>query len=185
MLPIWIHADNNLNILSSRIQILSDNGSKFVEVEVDAVPSDLQSWSRGICRERSCIRRTQEGYASRVQGCCREVLNVWRSWRISNRYSDAVKELYRSNGAEGLPVQSGLSENQLFSLVISTSFSNIGYGTWNLLLNSLPPLLSEGSLNWGSVRILPHVLSIYFGLLSDALCWNTFNLGEGFLRCFG
>ena len=34
-----------------------------------------------------------------------------------------------------------------FSLVISTSFSNIGYGTRNLLLNSLPPLLSEDWLN--------------------------------------
>ena len=52
--------------LSTYYQV--DNGGKFVELEVDAVPSDLQSWSRGICRERSCIRRTQEGYASRVQG---------------------------------------------------------------------------------------------------------------------
>ena len=66
-------------ILSQTITITYyqvDNGRKFVEVEVDAVPSDLQSWSRGICRERSCIRRTEEGYASRVQGCCRKVLNV-------------------------------------------------------------------------------------------------------------
>ena len=55
MLPIWLHADNNLNLLSSTIQILSNNGSKFVRDEVDAVPSNLQSLSRGICRERSCI----------------------------------------------------------------------------------------------------------------------------------
>ena len=67
-----------------------------------------------------------------------------------------------------------------FSLVISTSFSNIGYGTRNLLLNSLPPLLSEGSLNRGLVRILPHVLFIYFGLLSCILCWNTLNFGGVF-----
>ena len=56
MIPIWIHADNNLNLLSSRIQILSNNGSNFVSVEVDAVPNNLQSWSRGICRERSRIK---------------------------------------------------------------------------------------------------------------------------------
>ena len=32
MLPIWIHTDNNLNLL--RIRILSNHSSKFVEVEV-------------------------------------------------------------------------------------------------------------------------------------------------------
>ena len=51
MLRISIHTNNNLNLLSRRIQILTSNGSKFVEVKVDAVPSYLQSWSRGICRE--------------------------------------------------------------------------------------------------------------------------------------
>ena len=34
--------------------------------------------------------------------------------------------------------------------------------------------------NRGLVRILPHVLSIYFGLLSCILCWNTLNLGGVF-----
>ena len=69
---------------------MSDNGSKFVEVEVDAVPSDLQSWSRGICRERSCIRRTKEGYASGVQGCRRKVLEVDRTSVI-----DALDDIFK------------------------------------------------------------------------------------------
>ena len=72
MLPIWKHTDYTLNLLSSRIEILSNDGSKLVEIKVDAVPSHLQSWSRGICRERSSIRRSQEGYALRIEGCGRK-----------------------------------------------------------------------------------------------------------------
>ena len=93
-----------------------------------------------------------------------------------------IPNIFNSRGAPLLPEQSGASLNHLFSSVMVTICSNIGYYTRNRLLNRIPPFLSTGSLYRGLTNTLPQFDKEYGDLSSMTL--GEYPLGFKFIIIF-